>query len=80
MIEDNIRIFSIPHLCVLSYSSNYPSTVYVYTDADEKDSYLLPTVTALAASKEARFIFILTGDCGSRRKRRKRAVCEYYVT
>ncbi|XP_072047411.1 von Willebrand factor A domain-containing protein 7-like [Amphiura filiformis] len=59
---------------------NYPSTVYVWTDAGDKDSDKGPAVTALAMAKSATIEFILTGACDGFRRRKKRAVSSSYTS
>lgn len=55
------------------------SIVYIFTDADEKDTWKVDDVKSLAKEKQAELKFILTGTCGSTRKKRTPEVliCEY---
>ncbi len=61
---------------LIDYFSNYPSSVHVWTDADDKDSHKADVVKALAISKSASIRFILTGACDGFGRRKKRAICE----
>ncbi|XP_061178318.1 uncharacterized protein LOC133186947 [Saccostrea echinata] len=49
--------------------SNENSKIYIYTDADAKDEELLPQVDANVKAKSIKPIFILTGQCSTRKKR-----------
>ncbi|XP_038075974.1 von Willebrand factor A domain-containing protein 7-like [Patiria miniata] len=46
------------------------ANVYVFTDATDKDSEKVPDVLALIEQKEVRVIYLLTGTCSSRRRKR----------
>ncbi|XP_072050012.1 von Willebrand factor A domain-containing protein 7-like isoform X2 [Amphiura filiformis] len=74
-----------PELCLTGIENalnrvNYPSTVYVWTDADDKDSDKGSAVTSLAMEKSATIEFVLTGACGGLRRRKKRAVSSSYTS
>ena len=46
------------------------SNIYYFSDADVKDTWRKNEVTSLANEKKAKIDFILTGQCGRRRRRR----------
>lgn len=48
------------------------SVIYFFSDAGFKDKNLFPEVFSLAVEKRVLLIFVLTGKCGSRRRRSTR--------